>query len=62
MKQSARVSVAQAAAELGLAPYTVRYYMEIGQLPIGQVVKLPGKKCKRFLIFRDKLDKVKGAG
>lgn len=57
---SDRVTVAQAAAELGMAPYTVRYYMEIGQLPIGQVVKLPGKKSKRFLIFRNKLDAFTG--
>ena len=58
---SARVSVAQAAQELGLDPATVRYWMETGQLPIGIVVKpTKGRKHKRYLIYRPKLDAVIG--
>ena len=50
------VTVAQAAAELGHTVAWVRYYMELGQLPIGRVVRKPGGKKKTYVIYRDKLD------
>ena len=55
-----RVSVAQAAKELGLDVATVRFWIETGQLPIGRYVKRKGAKRGTYLIFRDKLDKEMG--
>lgn len=55
-----RVSVAQAAKELGLDVATVRFWIETGQLPIGRYVKRKGAKRGTYLIFRDKLDKELG--
>lgn len=54
--QSNRVSVSEAAAELGLNPATVRYWIEIGQLPIGRYIKRRGAKRGTYLIYRDLLD------
>ena len=51
-----RVKTAQAAAELGMAPETVRYLMEIGKLDIGLVAPSKTGRTKRYYIFRDKLD------
>lgn len=55
-----RVSVAQAAKELGLDIATVRLWIETGQLPIGRYVRRKGAKRGTYLIFRDKLDKEMG--
>lgn len=54
--QSNRVTTAEAAKELGLNIATVRYWMEIGQLPIGRVVKVPGSRRKTYIVYRDKLN------
>ena len=54
--QTNRVSVAEAAKELGLHECTVRYQMEIGALPIGRVIKRKGGRRKTFLIYRPLLD------
>lgn len=53
---SNRVTTAEAAKELGLNIATVRYWMEIGQLPIGRVVKARGSKRKTYMIYRDLLN------
>ena len=55
-----RVAVDQAAKELGIAPETVRYYMLTHQIDIGTVVKSATGKTFRYLIFRDKLNKILG--
>lgn len=57
---SQRVTVAQAAKELGIAPQGVREYMKRGLIDIGAV--LPSIKGDRqtYMIFRDKLDKYMG--
>lgn len=57
---SQRVTVAQAAKELGLAPQGVREYMKRGLIDIGSV--LPSIKGDRqtYMIFRDKLDEYMG--
>ena len=53
-----RVSVAQAAKELGLAPQGVREYMKRGLIDIGEVLPaLSGGDSLRYHIYRDKLDK-----
>ena len=58
--QSNRVTVEQAASELGLNVATVRYWIETGQLPIGRYVKRRGAKRGTFLIMRDKLNQELG--
>ena len=58
--QSNRVTVEQAAKELGLNVATVRYWIETGQLPIGRYVKRRGAKRGTFLIMRDKLNQELG--
>lgn len=57
-----RVSVQQAAKELGLAPQGVREYMKRGLIDIGEVLPtVQGKgKTNRYLICRKKLDKFLG--
>lgn len=60
LNQSNRVSVAQAASELGLNVATVRYWMEMGQLRIGEVIKVKGSKRKTYLIYRPMLDAFMG--
>ena len=46
-----RLSVMQAAQLLGIAPETVRYLMEKGELPIGRVIK--NQRRNTFLIYRE---------
>ena len=58
--QSNRVTTAEAARLLGINVASLRYWMEIGQLDIGRVVKAKGSKRKTYLVFRDKLDKEMG--
>ncbi len=53
---SERVSVPQAAKELGLAPQGVREYMKRGLLDIGDVLPSVRGSRQTYLIFRDKLD------
>lgn len=60
MKSQNRVTVAQAAAELGLDVATVRLWIETGQLPIGRYIKRRGAKRGTYLIFRENLDKELG--
>ena len=55
-----RVTVEQAAKELGLAEATVRYYMELGKLPLGEVLRRPGCRRRTYVIYRNKLDAVLG--
>lgn len=55
-----RVSVAQAAKELGLNVATVRLWIETGQLPIGRYVKRKGSRRGSYLIYRGLLDKELG--
>ncbi len=61
-KMSERVSVEQAAKEIGIAPQGLREYMKRGLIDIGVVLpNLSGKgKSKRYLISRSKLDKYLG--
>ena len=58
--ESNRVTTAEAARLLGINVASLRYWMEIGQLDIGRVIKTKGSKRKTYLIFRDKLDKEMG--
>ena len=55
-----RVTTAEAVRLLGINVASLRYWMEIGQLDIGRVVKAKGSKRKTYLIFKDKLDKEMG--
>lgn len=59
-----RVPLMQAAKELGLSPQGVREYMKRGLIDIGIVVPSASgnRKIKRYLIYREKLDKVLGKG
>lgn len=58
-----RVTLAQAAKELGLAPQGLREYMKRGLIDIGVVLPSASTgKTDRYLIYRDKLDKVLGKG
>lgn len=55
---SERVSVAQAARELGMAQQGVREYMKRGLIDIGDVLpSVSGTKTLRYFIYRNKLDK-----
>ena len=55
-----RITVAQAAKELGLAAATVRMWIETGQLPIGRYIRRKGAKRGTYLIYRDLLDREVG--
>lgn len=55
-----RVSVTQAAKELGMSPMAVRIRMERGLLDIGECFPSITGKQTRYYIYRDKLDKVLG--
>lgn len=57
---SERVTVQQAAKELGLAPQGVRVQMQRGMLDIGRVVPSVRGNGQRYLIYRDKLDRELG--
>lgn len=57
---SERVTVQQAAKELGLAPQGVRVQMIRGELDIGRVVPSVSGNGRRYLIYRDKLNKELG--
>ena len=54
---SERVTVEQAAIELGMAPQGVREYMKRGIIDIGVVLPSIKGKQNRYQIYRDKLDK-----
>ena len=59
--ESRRVPLPQAAAELGLSPQGLREYMKRGLIDIGQVLPAAnGGNGKRYVIFRDKLDRHMG--
>lgn len=60
--ESKRVSVLQAARELGVSPQAVRIQMQRGILDIGEVMECVNGESGRFRywIFRDKLDRVLG--
>ena len=60
MANSNRVTVEQAAKELGLAAATVRMWIETGQLPIGRYIRRKGAKRGTYLIYRDLLDREVG--
>lgn len=55
-----RVTVAEAAKELGLSVATVRYWMETGKLDIGIYLKKRGGKRAMYVVLRDKLNTVLG--
>lgn len=58
---SERVSVEQAAKELGMCPQGLREYMKRGLIDIGRILPCAnGSKKKRYFIYRDKLDKELG--
>lgn len=59
-ERSKRITVADAARELGLSQATVRYWIETGQLPIGRYIKRKGSKRGTYLIYRDRLDQELG--
>lgn len=54
---SERVSVKQAAKELGMAPQGVRMQMLKGYIDIGCVLPAVQGEGNRYHIYRDKLDK-----
>lgn len=55
---SERVSLKQAAAELGMSPQGVREYMKRGLIDIGVVLpNIKGKGKRQYFIYRDKLDR-----
>lgn len=60
MSEVERVTVIQAAKELGVAPQAVRIQMQRGLLDIGEV--MPGVQGSRmqYWIYRSKLNKVLG--
>ncbi len=55
-----RVSVAQASKELGMNPQGVREYMKRGLIDIGFVVPNLSGTGYRYIIMREKLNKVLG--
>lgn len=55
-----RVSVSQASKELGMNPQGVREYMKRGLIDIGFVVPNMTGTGKRYIIMRNKLNKVLG--
>lgn len=59
-----RVTVAEAARELGVGQQCVREHMKRGLWPIGYAdsPKITGGKDWEYYIFRDKLDKFLGKG
>lgn len=58
---SQRVTVAQAAKELGMAPQGIREYMKRGLLnEIGYVLPSIEGERNQYFIFRDKLDEYMG--
>lgn len=58
---SERVSLKQAAKELGMAQQGVREYMKRGLIDIGDVLPdASGGKTNRYFIWRDKLDRYMG--
>ena len=58
---SERVSLKQAAAELGMSPQGVRECMKRGLIDIGVVLpNIKGKGKRQYFIYRDKLDRVLG--
>lgn len=60
MSETERVSVLQAAKELGVAPQAVRVQMQRGLLDIGCVMPCVEGKGYRYWIYREKLDRVLG--
>ncbi len=60
MTGTERVTVLQAAKELGVAPQAVRIQMQRGKLDIGMVMPSIQGKGLRYWIYRNKLDKVLG--
>lgn len=61
MEETKRVSLKQAAKELGLAPQGVREYMKRGLIDIGSVLpSTMSGQTNRYLIYRDKLDRYLG--
>ena len=55
-----RVSLMQAAKELGMNPQGVREYMKRGLIDIGFVVPNMTGSGFRYIIMRNKLDKILG--
>lgn len=55
-----RVSVAQAATELGIDPMTLRFWIRKGKLPIGRFIPGSGGRRGTYLIYRGKLDQELG--
>jgi predicted transcriptional regulator len=60
MGNSNRVSVQDAARELGMNPQGVREYMKRGLIDIGMVVPSVTGNGMRYIIMREKLNKVLG--
>lgn len=56
MNSENRVTVEQAAAELGMNMDSVRFLMQNERLPIGYAMKKPGKKKWTYYIFRGLLN------
>lgn len=50
-----RIKVEEAAKQLGIAPCAVRRQMQIGMLPIGDI--LHGEHRSTFYIYQEKVDK-----
>ncbi|MCM1026497.1 MAG: hypothetical protein NC432_08660 [Roseburia sp.] len=60
MKGTERVSVMQAAEELGVSPQAVRVQMERGLLDIGVVLPSLQGDRKQYWIYREKLNRLLG--
>lgn len=58
--ENVRVSLEQAAKEIGMAPQGLREYMKRGKINIGYVLPALSGNGHRYIIFRDKLDEYLG--
>ena len=54
-----KVTIKQAAEELGLNQEMLRYMMQAKRLPIGEAFKKPGSQRWVYIIYRDWLDRYK---
>lgn len=58
--ESERVTLEQAAKEIGMAPQGLREYMKRGKIDIGYVLPALSGNTYRYVIFREKLDSYLG--
>lgn len=56
---SGRISVKEASDLLGIPPYSVRYWMQTGQLKIGHYIRSASGKTGTYVIYRELVEKWK---